>query len=416
MRTAAGRRLATVCVIVVAGFTGSATGQWAQWGGPGRNFVASAVELSEDWDEVGPPELWRRPLGDGTSAISVADGTLCTMFRRGDDEVVTAIDPQDGRAIWEYSYAAPTWPLFQAIPSRGPHSTPLIAEGRVFALGIRGRLSALSADEGRLLWSHDLWDEYGVEPRPSGYANSALSWRGLLIVPVGGTGRGVAAFRQDNGEPVWFSQDFRNGYGSPLLIDVDGQEQLVVVHADGVAGLAPADGRLLWSHPHTNAEGINASTPLWCEGNVLFISSAYGGGSRALRLNRSGDSTTIEELWTNRRVQVHFGNALEIDGNVLASSGESGPAFLSALDAATGKLRFRQRGFGKASFLRVGDRILLLDEGGELALATLGDRRLEILAQAPVLNAVARTVPTLVGTTLFIRDREEIAALDLGVP
>ena len=39
---------------------------------------------------------------------------------------------------------------------------------------------------------------------------------------------------------------------------------------------------------------------------------------------------------------------------------------------------------------------------------------MEVLATAPIFATTSWTVPTLVGTTLYARDREKIVALDLG--
>ena len=55
-----------------------------------------------------------------------------------------------------------------------------------------------------------------------------------------------------------------------------------------------------------------------------------------------------------------------------------------------------------------------MDEDGDLALATLSPERMTVLAQAKIFDTTSWTVPTLVGTTLYARDREQIAAFDLG--
>ena len=45
----------------------------------------------------------------------------------------------------------------------------------------------------------------------------------------------------------------------------------------------PATGRILWSTPHDPGNDLNCSTPLWGPDNILFVSSAYRAGSRAIQ-------------------------------------------------------------------------------------------------------------------------------------
>lgn len=75
---------------------------------------------------------------------------------------------------------------------------------------------------------------------------------------------------------------------------------------------------------------------------------------------------------------------------------------------------WRDRAIARASLIAVGSRLLILDEDGKLTLATPGDQGLKIDGQMQLFNGRSWTVPTLVGTRLFARDRTEIVALELG--
>ena len=161
----------------------------------------------------------------------------------------------------------------------GPYSTPLIAGGSVFAVGVNGHFHALDKNTGELLWSHNLVDAFDVTEY-NAFASSPLAFGQTVILPLGGSGHGVVAFDRDTGAVAWKSHRFDLAPGSPVLISVDGQDQLVVLAQQEMVGLDPADGRLLWSHPHQNELGLNISTPLWGRDSLLFFSSAYDGGSR----------------------------------------------------------------------------------------------------------------------------------------
>ena len=390
---------------------------WRQLGGPHRNFRVDSAAPATAWGESGPARLWSRPLGEGYSSI-VADGDLLvTMYREDDDEVVVALDAATGATRWRHAYHAPlrhdgyfdVW-LNSAGP--GPYSTPLIAGDTVFAVGVDGRFHALDKRTGELRWAHDLVAAFDVGVY-NAFASSPIAYGRTVILPLGGSGAGVVALERETGATVWRSPAFDLAPGSPVLIDVDGQDQLAVLGQQELVGLDARSGRRLWRHPHPNELGLNISMPVWGDDNALFLSSGYGGGSRLLRLSRVDDRTTPDEVWFNGRMRLHFGNALRVGGLIVGSTGDFGPAFVAALDAATGREVWRERSFARAQLVQAGGRLVIVDEDGELAVASVTGEGLEVHARAAVLTANAWTPPTLVGNVLYLRDRQSILALDL---
>jgi outer membrane protein assembly factor BamB len=182
-----------------------------------------------------------------------------------------------------------------------------------------------------------------------------------------------------------------------------------------VVGLDPATGALLWRHP-VSAEWdfhFNISTPVWGAGNLLFVAAAYGTGGRVLHLSRAGGATAVRELWQSERTRVHKENAIRLGDTLYASTGHLGPAFFTAIDAKTGKILWQDRSFSHASFLHADGKFIILDEDGTLGLATPTAAGLEVHARAELLDGTSWTVPTLVGPTLYVRDRRSITALQL---
>src|SRR5262249_60000274 len=135
------------------------------------------------------------------------------------------------------------------------------------------------------------------------------------------------------------------------LIRVDGQEQLVTALGEQVVGMSPDNGDLYWQHPHKCDWGLNITPPSWGADNILVISSAYSGGSRALELHQSGGKTTVKELWANQRLQSHFGTVIRHGDYVYLSSGHNGPAFMTCVNLRSGEVAWQQRGFAKAQLL-----------------------------------------------------------------
>jgi outer membrane protein assembly factor BamB len=401
---------------------------WPQWGGPTRDFKAPAGHLAASWPASGPREVWSRSLGEGYSAIAADGSALFTQYRpvkgivativgkfsSNDTEVVVALDAASGRTVWEHAYPAPVVAGMNLTEGPGPHATPLVVGDLVYAAGATAKLHALDRRTGRVVWSHDLWGEMGGKVQGRGYSCSPLAYGGHVIVTVGGAGQTLAAFDQATGKVAWKNGNLDPAPSSPLLITVDGQEQLVLFHADGVAGFDPKDGTLLWSHPHKTDYGLNISTPVWGPDNLLFVSSAYGSGSRVLHLAQAGGKTTVKELWASNRMRIHFGDAIRIGDHVYGSSGDFGPAVFTAVDVRTGAIAWQDRAVPRSSSVYGDGRFVILDEDGTLYLATATPQALQVQSRAQVLSGRAWTVPTLVGTRLYLRDRATVKALDLG--
>ena len=309
----------------------------------------------------------------------------------------------------------------------GPHSTPLVVGDRVFTIGTNQQMFAFDKRTGKVLWSHDFIAEFRSPElllRPNvktGYGCSPIAFRDTVICSVGGPGQSVMAFRQSDGGVVWKSGDFLTSAAAPILIDAPSgstagqtQQQLVFLAGGTVTGMDPANGRVLWSHPHDPGNDLNCTTPLWGPDNILFMSSAYKAGSRAIQLRPGDGGTHPEELWFTNRVRFMFLSAVRIGEYVYGTTGDFGPAFLTALNIKTGESAWQHRGFGRASLVQAGDKTIVMDEDGDLALARLTPAGATILAQTKLFETTTWTAPTLIGSTLYARDREKIVALDLG--
>jgi outer membrane protein assembly factor BamB len=400
----------------------SPAASWPQWGGPNRNFVIEAPAFGKPWPSEGPRQLWSRTLGEGHSSIVEDRGRLFTSYRpagmlsvirRAQEEATGAFDASTGKTIWEYRYPAPTSDVdFSA--GAGPHSTPLVSGGLVFAASSLKQIFALSRDSGALIWSHDLIREYGASPPGRGYTCSPLQYRDTIVVSAGGKpGQSLMAFNRKTGALVWKAGDFDPAPASPIVIDVGGQPQLIALGGDRIVGLDPSNGALLWSHPHSTQYGLNISTPVW-SGSELFISSAYNGGSRLLQLTRQDGKTNVKEVWFTNRMRVHFGSVVRIDDHLYGSSGDFGPAFLVAVDAKTGRVAWQDRGFARAQLVNAGPAVVLLDEDGTLGLVKFSPKGLTTVSRAPVMEATSWTPPTVVGMRIYLRDRKNMVALSVG--
>ena len=280
----------------------------------------------------------------------------------------------------------------------------------------RAACSAIDKKSGKLLWTQQLWQEHKGTRLMYGYSSSPIAFRDTVIVPVGGPGKAVMAFRQQDGSVAWARNDFGNAYSSPLLIDVDGLEQLVVLMDGAVFAVNPNNGDLQWQTPFRASYGIAVATPVWGPGNLLFFSAEYDAGAKVIHLEREraadqGDrGVGIQPPASSpRQCHAHRRHALLLERR----QGQRGDASRPWM-RRSGKILWQDRSIAKATFVWADQKLITLDGDGNLMLVHPSPTGFKVAAKAELLTSLSWTPPTLVGTRLYIRDRRNMMAVDLG--
>jgi outer membrane protein assembly factor BamB len=363
--------------------------------GPGRHAAVEHVALDPDWAAHPPRLRWRQPVGAAWSAFSVVNGFAVTMEQRGREEQVTCCALATGAHRWTAA-----WETRFTIMGVGPRSTPTIAGGRVYALGAWGHLACLDGRDGRIIWERELMTELGIDWMAEdravhfGRAASPLVTDGLAIVPGGGT-RGarasLLAFDAASGEPRWRGGTRQASYSSPVLAELLGERQVLIVSEDAVSGHALDTGRELWSYPWPSNSGSDASVaqPVVLPGNRVLLTKGYHDGAVLIELLRPvpGGEIEVRRVWRQRGVlNTKFTNVAIWQGHAYALS----DGVLACVDLATGEPRWREGKYGHGQLLRVRDLLLVLSEDGELVL---------VRADPQTPNAVCGRVQALTGTT-----------------
>lgn len=391
-----------------------ASGSWTQWGGPTRDFCLVSPQLADSWPSDGPPKVWSRPLGQGHSAILASDGVLYTMYRRDEQDVVIALKADTGETAWEFAYDAPMKPNMMLEFGPGPHSTPLLVGDRLYTLSAVVQLHCLDRKTGKVIWKHDLMEEMSAGLAPRGYGASPIAYKDWIIVKVGAKDAGMVAFRQDNGEVAWKSAGMKTGYTTPVVARINNEDHLIVTSGADRIGLNPENGEIRWQTSQDQESAAIMSTPVFLPPDKVFFTCAYGSGSYMVQIVPHDGKYEAKELWHEKKMKVQHQSAVPAAGLLCGSSGDFGPAFLMGLDPADGKVAWRERSFSKANVLKLNDKLIILDEDGNLALATPTATGVTIHSRAPVLQNRSWTVPTLVGSRLYVRDYHNIMALELG--
>ena len=196
---------------------------------------------------------------------------------------------------------------------------------------------------------------------------------------------------------------------SPILINFQGQDQLIVHCPPGIVGVDPNNGSLLWEHAFSQHYAI--ATPMFDGTDLLFCAPGRQHAlGRVLRLAERDGRTVADEVWVNPKISLHVPSPIRV-GRHLFGSGER--IFFGA-DLASGKRMWAKRGFHYASCIHGDGKLIILDQDGQLTLATPTPDELVIHSQCRISGPYSYIVPTLVGKTLYLRDRRHIMALDLG--
>lgn len=386
----------------------SLAGDWPRFRGEKQDGISPETGLPRTWPEGGPRVLWKRPIGEGYASVSVAAGRLYTQESDDKTEYVLALDAATGKEIWR----VPIGDKLVDPMGNGPRGTPTVDGRTVYALGSMGRLAALEAADGKAIWTVELVREFGAKRPTWGYSGSPLIDGDLLILEVGGTeNRGIVAFEKATGKVRWGAKDGDAAYSTPVLMTIGGIRQYVTARRAGpeLVSLLP-DGTLHWTHPGPPTVIVS---PLFIPPDKVYISAGDDGGATLLRIRTEGGKATAEKVWETRGMKNHFNPAVIVGEHVYGFDN----ATFKCISVATGEQTWAQRGLGKGSLLATADGLLIvLSDRGKLLLVEAAPESYKELASFQALEGKAWTSPTLANGTVYLRDEDEMMALDLRSP
>jgi outer membrane protein assembly factor BamB len=399
---------------------GAAAGDWPQILGPGRSGAAAADErLADAWPAGGPREVWRRDVGAGVAGVAVVGDRGFLFHRVGDRELLEAFDTATGATVWSDGHATRFVP--QVGGSDGPLCAPVVHEGRVVVFGAQGMLACIDAATGRRLWERNTHRDFNAPEGYFGAGATPLVSDGRVIVNVGGRkgDAGVVAFDRATGETLWTATREGASYSAPVAVDVAGTPHVLMVARLSCLLLDPATGRVRWTFPFgQRGPTVNAATPVPLAADRFLVTAAYGIGSVCATFDAEGATAVrqgVESLASQYATPVLVGGRLyAIDGR-----DDVPPADMVCLDPDTGRVLWREAGFGYGTLLVADGRILVVKTDGELLLVRPDGARLDVIARARPFagdprGGSLRALPALAGGRLYLRNDRTLVALDVG--
>ncbi len=119
----------------------------------------------------------------------------------------------------------------------GPRATPTIDGDRVYAVGATGFFACRLVESGALVYSLDLLEEHSAPLPDWGVAGSPLVFENLVILSAGGSdGNSLVAYDKLTGKLVWRGGSDKAHWSSPVVYQVDGEDQVLIFNKGGGSG------------------------------------------------------------------------------------------------------------------------------------------------------------------------------------
>jgi outer membrane protein assembly factor BamB len=332
---------------------------WPQWRGPQRDDLNKESDLLKDWPKGGPKLVWEmKDLGGGYCTPSISGGRIFSMSYRGDDEVVWAIDEATGKELWVKKIAKKG----NAGYNEGPRGTPTVEGDYLWTLGISGDLACMDVKNGDIVWQKNLQKDFKGARGGWGYTESPLIDGEKVIITPGGE-QAIVALNKKTGAVIWKAKVPGNDgahYSSAIVAEIGGTRQYIQFMAGGVVAVAADDGKFLWRYDHPHNGTANCSTPI-CHDGYVFAASNYGVGGGMVKVKKSGDAFTADEVYFTKSMKNHHGGVVLVDGYLYGAN----DGLLTCLDFVTGKVQWEERIPGKGSVAYADGRLYCRNEGGD---------------------------------------------------
>jgi enterochelin esterase-like enzyme/outer membrane protein assembly factor BamB len=383
----------------------SAGNDWPRW--RGANYNGTSTQQNIFGENSALKIVWKKKLGSGYSAISIANGHAVTMFSDDEYDYVVSLDAESGNEQWRYRIDT-TYPGRDGA-NPGPVSTPTIDENRVFGIGPKGQLFALDLKTGKALWSTHLIEKHQAVRPHWGFTTSPLVYGDLLIVETGGTqNNAITAFNKKTGKVVWSAGSDNIEYQSPLIADIAGRTQLLWAGEKSLFGFEPNTGKELWRYVH-GGDGFyqRIVNPVLVGENKMLLTN----GSAQAKLIQVVPNDTgfgVTEIWRSVDLKRNYNIPVFHDGYIYGFSGD----FLTCVNAHSGELAWKSRPPGNGFTIVVDGHLVIMTKRGSLHVAKASPEGYVEIANLPLFEKLLWSPPSFANGKFYVRNSfDEIACV-----
>ncbi len=361
---------------------------WSQFRGPTGQGIAPEGHYPLEWS-ASKNVVWRKPIpGKGWSSPIVKDGFvyLTTAVsaeetnRREQSLRTLCLNANTGETIWDTEVFRQDGSQAPAIHSKNSHASPTpLTDGQRLYVHFGHQGTACLDLQGNLIWKNR---SIHYQPVHGNGGTPILTENALVFSCDGYDQPFVIALDRSKGNVIWKtdrnSESFKKfSFSTPLLITINGKQEIISPGSGGVCAYDPATGREIW---RVRYEGYSViPRPVFGHG-LVFVSSGFESPSLlAIRPDGRGDVTTSHVAWTLRKGAPLTPSPLLVDDELYLVS-DSGIA--SCVDARTAKVHWQERigGNYSASPLYADGKIYCQSEEGTGVVLKAG-KRFQVLAR-----------------------------------
>ena len=414
MRTRLGLTLTTLLLAGIGQTSAAVEDYWPGWLGPKRDGWVGDFQPPKKWPEK-LKKAWQVNVGTGYGSPIVVHGQVYQHARQGEEEVVWSLDLKTGKAKWRRSYATPFKIGGGAERhGKGPKSSPVYAEGRLFTMSITGILSSWDATSGKLLWRKGYASRFKTGHAHWGSSTSPIVDDNRVIAHFGNEDVGaLVALDVETGEEVWTQGKDGTCYSSPLLVESHGIRQVVEWNHRALVGVESKSGRLLWEYPFPHkTHNQNMPTPSFHKGQVLL--GGENRGVHGLEPQLKDGAWTVKRHWSQKEVALDMSSAV-VNGDLLYGFSHYGLGRIFCLDPKTGEILWEgpPRTGENVMFLSVPGYVIALINRGEIQVIAARGDRYEKIASWRVSESPTWAPPVLLRGGVLIKDLQTLTMWSL---
>jgi hypothetical protein len=370
---------------------------WPWWRGPNRDGVADPKQNPPTKWSATENVVWKAPVpGRGHGSATVVGEQVFLTAAEPDRQVqsVLCFERNTGKQLWQTEIHKGNFETKGNAKSTQASATVACDGKRVFVNFVNGGdvyATALDRKDGSQLWQTKVSDfvmHQGFGPSPALY-------QGIVIINADHKGGGkIVGLDRATGKVVWsVDRPKLPNYASPIVMTINGKDQVVFTGVKLVTSLDPLTGKTIWETAGSTEECV---TSVVTDGTHVFTSGGYPKNHvAAIKADGSG-----KVAWENG-TRVYVPSMLVHDKHLYATQDDGNT---TCWECATGKKIWSERlgGTFSSSPVLVGERIYATNEAGKTFIFIATPSGLKVEAENQLGNEAFAT-PTICGGRIYTR-------------